>query len=84
MESAHILVLLIMLACLCVTGLAIWQWGPGIRKRSVHCPEKNRWAKVLAEQVEGDFCCLRVVDVRSCSLVPGEILTCDRQCIRRL
>jgi hypothetical protein len=84
MESIYALVILTMLACLAVAGFAIWNWGPGIHQRSVRCPEKNRRAKILAEQVEGDFCCLRVVDVKACTLVPGEILTCDRECMSRL
>ena len=84
MESFPIFVLVLMLACLAVTGLAIWKWGPGMHRRSVLCPEKNRKARILAEQVEGAFCCLRVVDVKNCSLVSGGNLTCDRQCISRL
>jgi hypothetical protein len=84
MESAYVLLVLAMLACLVITGIAIWNWGPGIRARSVRCPEKNRRATILAEQAEGDFCCLRVAEVKGCSLVPGEILTCDRECLREL
>ena len=84
MQSAHFLVLLAMLTCLVLTGFAIWNWGPGVRKRSVLCPAKKRRARVLARQIEGDFCCLRVADVERCSLVPGEILTCDRDCLGRL
>jgi hypothetical protein len=84
MESVYFLVILTMLACWVITGIAVWHWGPGIRQRSVRCPEKNRRATILAEQVEGDFNCLRVVDVKACSLLPGEILTCDRECMRGL
>lgn len=84
MDSVYASVVLIMLTCWTITGYVIWKWGPGIRQRSVQCPEKNLRAKVLAEQVEGDFNCLRVVDVKGCSLVAGEMLTCDRACLRQL
>jgi hypothetical protein len=84
MEGVYVLISLTLFACLVITGVAIWNWGPGIRKRSVFCPEKKRRARILAAQVEGDFACLRVVDVKRCSLVPGDMLTCDRQCLTRL
>ena len=84
MENDFVLVVAFMLTCWAITGYLIWKWGPGVRTRSVQCPEKNKDAEVLAEQVEGDFNCLRVVDVKRCSLVPGEILTCDRGCLRQL
>jgi hypothetical protein len=83
MDSVYPIVV-IMLVCWTIAGYVIWKWGPGMRRRSVQCPEKKLSAKVLAEQVEGDFSCLRVVDVKSCSLVAGEILTCDRSCLRYL
>ena len=84
MNNDFLLVIAFMLTCWAITAYLIWKWGPGIRPRTVQCPEKNRDAEILAEQVEGDFSCLRVVDVKQCSLVPGEILTCDRSCMRRL
>lgn len=84
MNNNFLLVVAFMLICWAITAYVIWKWGPGIRPRSVQCPEKNHNAEILAEQVEGDFNCLRVVDVKCCSLVPGEMLTCDRGCLRQL
>lgn len=84
MENDYVLVVAFMLTCWAIVGYLIWKWGPGIRKRSVQCPEKNLQAEVLAEQSEGDFNCLRVADVKRCSLMAGELLTCDRACLRRL
>ena len=72
------------LAVWVVVGYTIWKWGPGLRKRSARCPEKNISAMVLAEQRESEFGCLRVVDVKACSLFPGTPLACDKQCIARL
>ena len=74
----------LMLGTWAVAAYAIWKWGPGIRQRSVRCPEKGVLADVMAEQHEGDFGCLRVVDVKACSLVPGQMLTCDRECMAKL
>ncbi len=65
-------------------GYAIWKWGPGLRKRRVRCPEKNTAAAVLADQRETEFGCLRVVDVRTCSLAPGTPLACGKPCVARL
>jgi hypothetical protein len=79
-----IVVVALMLGAWAVAGYAIWKWGPGVRRRSVRCPEKGAMASVIAEQREGDFGCLRVVDVKACSLVAGDILTCDRECMARL
>lgn len=84
MHNDFVLVIAFMLTCWAITAYVIWKWGPGIRPRTVQCPEKNRNAQIIAEQVERDFNCLRVVEVKGCSLVPGEILTCDRGCLRHL
>jgi hypothetical protein len=67
-----------------IVGYAIWFWGPGLRKRSVWCPVLKRRAKVLADQREPEFGCLRVVDVKSCSLVKGPELTCSKECLSHL
>jgi hypothetical protein len=72
------------LICWMVVAYAIWKWGPGLRKRSVRCPEKRVGAKVLAEQAEGEFACLRVVDVRACSLFGNAPLECGKGCLARL
>lgn len=74
----------LMLGTWTVAAFAIWKWGPGIRRRSVRCPEKGVLAEVMADQQEGDFGCLRVVDVRRCSLVPGDMLNCERECMVKL
>lgn len=66
--------------CWMVAGYAIWKWGPGLRKRSVRCPEKKVRATVLADQREAEFGSLRVVDVKACSLVPTAPLNCSKQC----
>jgi hypothetical protein len=84
MNTAGVLTLLFMVCFWGVTIYMIWKWGPGIRRRSVRCPEKNLRAEVLALQEEGDFNCLRVTDIKACSLVPGELLTCDRECMERM
>ena len=67
-----------------VTGYAIWKWGPGLRTRKVRCPDRGVRARVLAEQREGDFACLHVVDLSACSLAHGGVLTCDKKCISQL
>jgi hypothetical protein len=84
MNSVTPYVVVIMLVCWTIAGYLIWKWGPGLRKRTVQCPEKNLRARILAEQVEGDFNCLRVVDVKGCSLIAGDMLTCARGCLRQL
>lgn len=66
-----------------VAAYAIWKWGPGLRKRSVRCPEKKLRAKVLADQREAEFGSLRVTDVTACSLFAGAPL-CGKECLGRL
>jgi hypothetical protein len=41
-------------------------------------------AEVLAVQLEPEFGCMRVVDVRQCSLIPGRMLSCEKTCLARL
>lgn len=65
--------------CWLVAGYSIWKWGPGLRKRSVRCPERKKRATVLADQREAEFGCLQVVDVKACSLTPQQI-NCSKQC----
>ncbi len=67
-----------------VAGFTIWKWGPGFRKRSVTCPNTKRRARVLADQREAEFGCLRVVDVRTCSLIPSQVLSCGKDCIAKI
>jgi len=66
-----------------VAGFTIWKWGPGRRKRSVTCPKTKRTARVLADQREAEFGCLRVVDVETCSLLPSQALTCGKGCLEK-
>ena len=70
--------------CWVVLAHAIWKWGPGLRRRSVRCPEKRVRAKVLADQREADFGCLHVVQVRECSLFASAPVSCERGCMARL
>jgi hypothetical protein len=70
--------------CWMFLAYAIWKWGPGLRRRSVRCPEKRVRARVLAEQREGEFDCLRVADVKECSLLGNVPLTCGKGCMARL
>jgi len=72
------------LAIWTVTGYLIWKWGPGLRKRSVRCPEKSARATVLADQREAEFGCLHVVDVKKCTLSPESALECGKQCLAQL
>ncbi len=67
-----------------IMGYAIWWYGPGLRKRSVRCPELKRRAKVLADQREPEFACLVVADIRSCSLLNGPARTCGKECLSHL
>jgi len=62
-----------------VAGYAIWKWGPGLRKRSVRCPERKVRATVLADQREAEFGSLRVADIKACSLTPAQ-MNCSKQC----
>jgi hypothetical protein len=63
-----------------VAGYAIWKWGPGLRRRSVRCPEKRRRATVLAGQREVEFATLQVFDIKACSLLDAVPPDCSKQC----
>ena len=66
-----------------VAAYSIWRWGPGLRKRSVTCPNTKRTARVLADQREAEFGCLRVADVETCSLIPSQVLSCGKGCLAK-
>jgi len=66
--------------CWTVAAYSIWKWGPGLRKRSVRCPERKERASVLADQREEEFGTLRVVDIRTCSLLTPDHAGCSKQC----
>jgi len=72
---------------LVVAGYAIWQYGPGMRERSVRCPVLKKRAKVLVDQREANFYCsyagLKAVDLTHCSLMKGA-LTCSKECLQNL
>jgi hypothetical protein len=84
MDNIIILEIVGVLAAWTVVGYAIWRWGPGARHRAVRCPEKKVRAKVMADQREAEFGCLRVVDITACSLLPGASVTCGKECLGQL
>lgn len=84
MWSIYSVEVLAVLAAWTVAAYAIWKWGPGFRKRAVKCPNTKRRAVVLADQREAEFACLRVVDVKACSLIPSQVLTCGKTCLAKL
>ena len=69
------------LACWAALARAIWKWGPGLRRRSVRCPEKAGSARVLADQREAEFGCLRVIDVKQCSRLGSGPMECSKGCL---
>jgi hypothetical protein len=83
MTPTLVIAILVGLLFLAIAGYGIWQWGPGLRKRSVWCPVLKRRAKVLADQREAEFARLVVADIKSCSLLNGT-LTCKKECIPHL
>ena len=84
MNNILVLELAGVLVCWTVAAFAIWKWGPGLRNRSVQCPEKKLRARVLADQREAEFGCLRVADVKACSLLLDKRLSCGKPCLSRL
>ncbi len=84
MTSSLVLTAVTGLVLWAIVGYAIWQWGPGLRKRPVRCPVLKRRAKVLADQREAEFGCLKVTDIKYCSLLNGPPLTCSKECIQHL
>ena len=84
MSSIIVLEISGVVVCWVVLAHAIWKWGPGLRRRSIRCPEKKVRAKVLADQREAEFGCLQVVQVRECSLFGTAPVSCGRGCMARL
>jgi hypothetical protein len=76
------------LALWAIAAYAIWQWGPGLRNRSVWCPVLKKRAKVLAVQKEAlfvnSYAGLSVVDIKQCSLFKTGPLLCHKDCLQRL
>jgi len=75
------------LIALLVAGYAIWQYGPGLRERSVLCPVLKKRAEVLVDQREAGFFCsyagLEAVNLTYCSLMK-DALTCSKECLQNL
>jgi len=84
MDSILILEIVAVVVCWIIAAYAIWKWGPGLRKRSVKCPEKKVRAQVMADQREVEFGCLSVADVAACSLFHNEPLSCGKECLTHL
>jgi len=84
MTSQLVLAILVALGFLLAAGFFIWQWGPGLRTRTVTCPELKLGADVLVEQREAEFGNLKFVDVKYCSLLKGRPVNCDKECLERL
>ncbi len=84
MSLSLLLAVGIVLMSFAIAGYAIWQWGPGLRERSVMCPMLRRSAKVLVDQREAEFGNLKMADIRQCSLLHGPEVTCSKECLRFL
>jgi hypothetical protein len=84
MDSRLILGVIAFVVCWTVAAYEVWKWGPGLRGRSVKCPEKKVRAKVMADQREAEFGCLGVADVTACSLFSGKALACGKECLTHL
>jgi len=79
----------VVLIAFTVVGYAIWQYGPGVRERSVRCPLLKKRAKVLADQREANSYCsyagLEAVDLTYCSFMNGPLgFKCSKECLRNL
>jgi hypothetical protein len=83
-----LLTLLIVMAVWAIMAYAIWQWGPGLRRRSVWCPVMKKRARILALQREALFCPsyagMRVIDIKACSLFKRWQVNCHKECLQRL
>lgn len=84
MDSILTLEAAAIVACWLFAAYMIWKWGPGLRTRSVKCPEKQVRAKIRADQREAEFGCLRVADVTECSLLSDKPLGCGKECLTNL
>jgi hypothetical protein len=86
--STLLLAVLIVLALWSITAYAIWQWGPGLRRRSVWCPVMKKRARVLALQMEAlfypSYAGISVIDIKECSLFKGGQMNCHKECLQPL
>lgn len=83
MDVIQWLAVVAVLSAWAVLAYTIRRWGPGRARRSVRCPTKNKRARLVVEQQEGDFGRLRVTDVTACSLFPDSPFNCDKECLAR-
>ena len=85
MTSALLFGVMFLAAVWAIGGYFIWQYGPGLRIRSVWCPVLKRRATILAAQREarfaGSYAGLAVTDVKRCSLLNGALTVCHKECI---
>ena len=81
MTTGLLLATVIAVAIVAVGLYLIHRWGPGLTRRSVHCPEKKVQADIAVEQKEGSFGALLKPDVVSCSLFPEGSVECDKKCV---
>ena len=82
-DAAQLLAILAVVAAWSVFAYTVWRWGPGRRRRSVHCPEKNQRARLVVQQHESGFGTLQVTNVTACSLLPDGPVTCDKECLKQ-
>lgn len=85
MSAAFLFGVMFIAAVWAIGGYFIWEFGPGVRIRSVRCPVLKKRATILAEQKEalftGSYAGLAVVDVKLCSLLDNVPLACHKECI---
>jgi hypothetical protein len=86
--STLFLAVMIVLALWAIMTYAIWQWGPGLRRRTVWCPVRKKRARVLALQREAlfypSYAGLSVIDIKECSLLKRGQMNCHKECLQRM
>ncbi len=83
MSSGFWFALAVAAAIVLAAGFVIRRLGPGVVRRSTHCPEKNVPAKIEILRKEGTWGTLLSADVLACSLLPGGHVDCSKHCLRR-
>jgi len=88
MTSSVLLALIVVLAVWALAAYLVWQWGPGVRERSVWCPVYKKRATVLVQLREAlfvnSYAGLGAVDIKQCSLFKFTPLKCHKQCLQRM
>lgn len=86
--TALLLAVLVVLALWAIMAYAIWQWGPGLRRRTVWCPVMKKRARVLALQREAlfypSYAGLSIIDIKECSLLKPGQMKCHKECLQHL